>query len=129
MPVVSCVPVIPSADLEKTLRLWRDGLEFTPSREMYQDGRMVGCMLQNGKLWFWLNQRAGTPVRPEDYHGIHLYWAPTDLKETRERLKNLGFGVSEIVNREYGQTEFSLTDDDGFDHCFGVDTKEAGFSV
>jgi catechol 2,3-dioxygenase-like lactoylglutathione lyase family enzyme len=120
VPVVSCVPVIPSADLEKTLRLWRDGLGFSPSREMYKDGRMVGCMLDNGKLWFWLNQRAGTPVRPEEYHGISLYWTPSDLQATREQLKSLGFAVSDIVERDYGQTEFFLTDDDGFDHCFGV---------
>lgn len=123
MPDLSCMPVIPSADLDKTLRLWRDGLGFSPSRQMYKDGRMVGCMLQNGNVWFWLNQRAGTPVRPENYHGIYLYWAPADLHETRERLQNLGFKVSEIVDRDYGQTEFFLTDDDGFDHCFGVDTK------
>jgi len=123
MPVVSCIPVIPSADLEKSLRLWRDGLEFSTSREMYKDGRMIGCMLQNGNLWFWLNQRAGTPEKPENYHGINLYWAPADIHETRDRLKNLGFGVSELVNRDYGQTEFFLTDDDGFSHCFGVATE------
>ena len=126
MPVVSCVPVIPSADLEKTLRLWRDGLGFSPSREMRRDGKLIGCMLQNGNLWFWLNQRAGTTVKPEDYNGIRLYWAPTDLGETRERLQSLGFGVSEIEERDYGQTEFFLTDDDGFEHCFGVATEKAG---
>jgi hypothetical protein len=124
MPVVSCIPVIPSADLENSLRLWRDGLGFSTSLEMHRDGRMIYCMLQKANLWFMLNQRAGTPVRPEDYHGIYLYWAPTDIHETRERLKSLGFGVSEIVDRDYGQTEFFLTDDDGFDHCFGVDTKQ-----
>lgn len=122
MPVVSCIPVIPSADLEKSLRLWVDGLGFSTSRAMHKDGKLIGCMLQNGNLWFWLNQRAGTAQKPEDYHGINLYWAPTDIHETRERLKALGFGVSEIVDRDYGQTEFFLTDDDGFSHCFGVAT-------
>jgi len=57
MTMQSCIPVIPSVDLEKSLRLWRDGL---------------------------------------------------------------GFEVSEITKRDYGQTEFFLVDDDGFDHCFGV---------
>jgi len=59
MHVQSCVPVIPSADLERSLRFWVDGLGFT---------------------------------------------------------------VSEISHRDYGQTEFFLTDDDGYTHCFGVAT-------
>ena len=55
-----------------------------------------------------LNQRAGTPVKPEDYEGIRLYWAPTDIHKTRERLKSLEYGVSELEHRDYGQTEFVL---------------------
>jgi len=31
--------------------------------------------------------------------------------------------VSDIEERDYGLTEFVVTDDDGFTHCFGVDTK------
>ncbi|MGP8251561.1 MAG: VOC family protein [Terracidiphilus sp.] len=124
MPVQSCIPIIPSADLKKSLRLWVDGLGFSTSREMHKDGRLVGCMLNKGNMWFWLNQRAGNPVKPEDYNGISLYWAPSDIKETREHLKSLGFGVSELEERYYGQTEFFLTDDDGFTHCFGVATKK-----
>lgn len=67
-----------------------------------------------------LNQRAGTPVKPSDYEGIRLYWASADIHKTRARLQNLGYAVSELVDREYGQTEFFLTDDDGYSHCFGV---------
>jgi hypothetical protein len=32
--VVSCIPVIPSANLERSLRLWVDGLSFEMDREM-----------------------------------------------------------------------------------------------
>ncbi len=124
MPVQFCIPVIPSADLEKSLRFWIDGLEFAAEKQMYQEGRLINCMLQKGNMWLMLNQRVGNAVEPEDYHGIRLYWAPTEIQETRERLKKLGYGVSEIEDREYGQTEFFLTDDDGFSHCFGVDTAE-----
>lgn len=28
--------------------------------------------------------------------------------------------TSDIVEREYRQTEFFVTDDDGYSHCFGV---------
>ena len=31
--------------------------------------------------------------------------------------------VSELEHRAYGQTEFFLTDDDGYSHCFGVATQ------
>ena len=125
MPVKYCIPIIPSADLDRSLRLWVDGLGFSMHTEMHKEGRLIFCMLQKENLQFMLNQRAGTPVKPQDYNGISLYWAPTDIHETRDRLKDLGYGVSELEDREYGQTEFFLTDDDGFTHCFGVPTKKA----
>ena len=123
MSVQSCIPIIPSEDLKKSLRLWVDGLGFSISTEMHKDGTLSLCMLQKGNLWFMLNQRAGNPVKPSDYNGISLYWAPSDIHETRDRLKALGYAVSELEDRDYGQTEFFLTDDDGFSHCFGVATN------
>ena len=123
MPVESCIPIIPSANLEKSLRLWVDGLGFSISSEMRKGDKLIFCMLRKDALFFMLNQRAGTPVKPNGYNGIRLYWAPKDIHETRERLKSLGYRVSELEDRDYGQTEFLLTDDDGFSHCFGVPTK------
>jgi uncharacterized glyoxalase superfamily protein PhnB len=123
MAVESCIPVIPSADLEKSLRFWVDGLEFSTTSEMRKNDQLINCMLRKDDLYFMLNQRAGTPVKPKDYNGIRLYWAPKDILETRERLKSLGYRVSELEDRDYGQTEFLLTDDDGYSHCFGVPTK------
>ena len=124
MPVESCIPVIPSKDLEKSLRLWVDGLGFLTSSEMRKNGKLIFCMLRKDNLWFMLNQRAGNPAKPANYEGIRLYWAPMDIHETRERLKTLGYSVSELQDRDYGQTEFFLTDDDGFSHCFGVPTQK-----
>ena len=123
MPVESCIPVIPSADLNRSLRLWVDGLGFAVSSEMRKDGKLIFCMLHKGAMWFMLNQRAGSPQKPDDYDGIRLYWAPKDIRETREHLKSLGYSVSELEDRYYGQTEFFLTDDDGFSHCFGVSAQ------
>ena len=124
MTVESCIPVIPSADLNKSLRFWVEGLGLTMDREMRHEGKLIGCMVHNSQhLYFWLNQRAGAPARPENYEGIRLYWAPSNIQQVRERLKHLGYAVSDIVEREYGQTEFFVTDDDGFSHCFGVATK------
>jgi catechol 2,3-dioxygenase-like lactoylglutathione lyase family enzyme len=116
----SCTPVIPSADLEKSLRFWVDGLGLKMDSEMRQEDKLVGCMVYNEHTRFWLNQRAGSPVKPEDYEGIRLYWAPINLHETWQRLKQLGYPVSGIINRDYGQVEFFVTDDDGYSHCFGV---------
>jgi catechol 2,3-dioxygenase-like lactoylglutathione lyase family enzyme len=123
VPLESCIPIIPSKDIEKSLRFWRDGLGFKVDREMERDGKLIFCMLRNDKLTFMLNQRAGTPIKPENYEGIRLYWAPPDLHATRTRLKDLGYNVSDIVDRDYGQTEFFVADDDGFSHCFGVPTQ------
>jgi catechol 2,3-dioxygenase-like lactoylglutathione lyase family enzyme len=126
MTVESCMPVIPSADLEKSLRFWVEGLGLTVDREMRREGKLIGCMVHDGRhLYFWLNQRAGMPVKPVNYEGIRLYWAPANIQEMRERLKQLGYAVSDIQERDYGQTEFFVTDDDGYSHCFGVATKKA----
>jgi catechol 2,3-dioxygenase-like lactoylglutathione lyase family enzyme len=123
MTMGSCIPVIPSADIEKSLRFWVEGLGLKVDREMRRESKLIGCMVHNEDLYFWLNQRAGTPTKPEDYNGISLYWGPTDIHKTRDRLKQLGYGVSDIVDRDYGQTEFFVTDEDGFFHCFGIATK------
>jgi lactoylglutathione lyase len=40
--------------------------------------------------------------------------------------ERLGYGVSEMNVRDYGQTEFFVTDDDGYSHCFGVPTSKDG---
>jgi hypothetical protein len=122
MSLRSCTPVIPSADLDKTLRLWVEGLGFSLESEMREEGRLIFCMLRNGHMRCMLNQRAGSPLTPASYEGIRLYWAPSDIHETRQRLIRLGYPVSEIVERDYGQTEFFLADDDGHSHCFGVPT-------
>lgn len=126
MPVNSCIPVIPSLDLEKSLRFWVEGLGLAMDRPMRRDGKLIGCMVHNERLYFWLNERPGSPIVPEDYEGIRLYWAPDDLHALRERLQRLGYAVSEIEDRDYGQTEFFVTDDDGYSHCFGVATEKAG---
>jgi catechol 2,3-dioxygenase-like lactoylglutathione lyase family enzyme len=119
------MPIIPSADLERSLRFWVDGLGLSMDRPMRQGGRLVGCMVHDERLSFWLNERAGTPEMPENYEGIRLYWAPNDLHALRARLESLGYAVSEVDDRDYGQTEFFVTDDDGYSHCFGVATAEA----
>ena len=121
--VKSCTPVIPTADLEKSLRFWVDGLGLTMDRPVRDGSKLIGCMVHNDHLAFWLNQRAGIPVKPPDYEGIRLYWAPSDIYAMREHLKKLGFAVSELEKRDYGQTEFFLTDADGYSHCFGVATN------
>jgi catechol 2,3-dioxygenase-like lactoylglutathione lyase family enzyme len=121
--LLSCIPVISSSNLEKSLRFWVEGLGLTVDREMRHEGRLIGCMVHNENLYFWLNQRAGTPIIPVDYEGIRLYWAAVDIHKVREHLIRLGFEASDIEDREYGQTEFFVTDDDGYSHCFGVPTK------
>lgn len=123
MTVKACIPVIPAADLEKSLRFWVEGLGLTIDREMRRDGKLIGCMVHNEYTCFWLNEREGTSITPENYEGIRLYWTPSDIHGTRERLKQLGFEVSDIEEREYGQTEFFVTDNDGYSHCFGIAAK------
>ncbi|KRA80473.1 VOC family protein [Altererythrobacter sp. Root672] len=127
MSVNNCIPVVPSVDLEKSLRLWRDGLGFTETWwEAHREGVLVGAGISKGRMMFMLNIRAGTPDRPEDYEGVRFYWNPDDLYALREHLLGLGYAVSDVEERDYGQAEFFMTDDDGFEHCFGVSTSQTG---
>ena len=126
MLVESCIPVIPSADIEKSLRFWVEGLGLTMDRPMRHGGKLTGCMVHNERVCFWLNRRAGSPIKPDNYEGVRLYWAPADIHALRGRLQRLGYNVSEIDVRDYGQTEFFVTDNDGFSHCFGVATERVG---
>ena len=41
MPVAFCIPIIPSANLEKSLRLCVDGLGFSISSEMRKDDKLI----------------------------------------------------------------------------------------
>ena len=126
MSIKSCMPLIPSADLERSLRFWVEGVGLKVDTEMHEDGKLVGCMVHNEHVIFWLNRRAASPQKPDNYEGIRLYWAPDDIHAMRARLMRLGYAVSELVDRDYGQTEFFITDDDGYSHCFGVSsTKNA----
>ncbi len=120
MSIDSCIPIIPSFDLRKSLRLWVDVLGFVVETDMEKNDEIVFCMLRKNKMSLMLNRRIGDASNPENYEGIRLYWTPTDLEEIRNKLMEFGYQVSEIVNRDYGQKEFFFTDDDGFSHCFGV---------
>lgn len=124
MLVQSCIPVIPSADLEKSLRFWVEGMGLTMDRPMRREGKLIGCMVHHEDLYFWLNEREGSSIAPADFDGIRLYWGPCDIHALRDHLQRLGFAVSEITDRDYGQTEFFVTDDDGHSHCFGVATQK-----
>lgn len=121
MSLTYCLPVVPSADLRRSLRLWRDGLGFDQTwYEEERDGKLVGCGIAQGAIRVLLNIRSGGAEKPPGYQGVRFYWTPDDLPALRERLLSLGYAPSELAERYYGQTEFTLTDDDGFEHCFGV---------
>ena len=125
MPIESCIPVIPCVDVESGLRFWVDGLGLRMNQAIRHDGKLVGCMVGNERVRFWLNRCADAPRSPDGGAGIRLYWAPDDLPALRERLNALGYTVSNVTERDYGQTEFFVTDDDGHSHCFGVATRRA----
>jgi hypothetical protein len=89
-----------SSDLEKSLRCWVEGLGLIMDRPMRrQDGRLIGCMVHNERLYFWLNQRAGASMQPENDEGIRLYWALSDIHILRDRLQRLGYAGSEVSRR------------------------------
>ena len=89
----------------------------------YENEILTGCILTKDNLCFMLNIRYGVTQRPENYEGVRFYWTPTDLEKLRAELLALDFNPSNVTERDYGQSEFFLTDTDGFEHCFGVATS------
>ena len=54
MTVTSCIPIVPSVDLERSLRLWREGLGFDETwYEQHREGKLTAAqrLLREG----WLN--------------------------------------------------------------------------
>ena len=125
MAVEGYIAVIPSSDLQRSNRLWTEGLGYTVEDAIDRDGVRVWCMLSGPGGRVMLNIREGEAAGPEGYEGIRLYWTPTDLDALHARLRDLGFAVSDIVVRDYGMREFALDDDDGHNHCFGVPAPAA----
>ena len=107
MPVESRIPIIPSANLEKSLRLWVDGLGFSMSSEMRKDEKLIFCMLRKDDLCFMLNRHAGTPVKPEDYEGIRLRWAPQETQDQRA-IEEPWIRVSDLDIETTDRLSFSL---------------------
>jgi hypothetical protein len=106
MPLESCIPILPSGDLGRSLRFWLDGLGLSVGRAMRHDGRLVGSMVRGEGLSFWLNPRTGPPITSEGDEGIRLYWTPGDIRVLREHLSRLGYPASGIVDRDYGPADY-----------------------
>ena len=90
---------------------------------MRKDDKLIFYMLRKDESCFMLNQGAGTPVKPRDYESIRLYWGRR-IYTNQRAIEEPWYGVSELEHRDYGQTEFVLTNDDGYSHCFGVPTQD-----
>ena len=58
MALESRIPIIPSVDLEKSLRLWVDGLGFHVDSEMREDGKLTFARKYDidvgDKSMFWM---------------------------------------------------------------------------
>jgi hypothetical protein len=83
-----------------------------------EDGRLIGSVVHTERLSFWLNQRADSPTTLRAMRASGLLGAPRHPRIEGSPAR-LGYGVSEITDREYGQTEFFVIDDDG--HFTGLE--------
>jgi hypothetical protein len=112
-------------DVERSLRLWRDGLGFSETWwEARREGTLVGVGVRKDHMTFMLNIRAGTPRQARGLRGRPVLLGarrPAWPARAPDRARLRG---SDLQQRDYGQTEFFLTDDDGFEHCFGVPTPQ-----
>lgn len=125
MSVNSCIPIIPTADVERSLRLFRDGLGIEDIwwEQRSAEGRLVAAGIRKDHMAFMFNPPPEGAEKPASHEGIRFYWAPDDLRALHAKLAGMGYAVSDMHKRDYGHTEFFLTDDDGFSHCFGVPTE------
>ncbi|MCS3735626.1 hypothetical protein [Mucilaginibacter dorajii] len=55
-------------------------------------------------------------------YAVGLYPAPANIHVSRACLKQMGYELSDMEDRDYGQTLF-FTDDDGYSYCFRIATS------
>ncbi len=121
LQVRSLVPTLTVNDLQRSLKLYRDGLGFNVSEEMKDGDKLMGVMLQAGDFTVGLAQDDFKKGKDRVKGiGMRLYLETSqDLAELARHVKSAGFTTGEgPAPLPWGPTGFTVTDPDGFKLTF-----------
>ncbi len=121
LQVRSIVPTLTVNDLQRSLKLYRDGLGFHVGEEMKDGDKLMGVMLQAGEHTLGLAQDDFKKGRDRVKGiGMRLYLETSqDLGELAKHVKSAGFTTGEgPAPLPWGPTGFTVTDPDGFKMTF-----------
>jgi uncharacterized glyoxalase superfamily protein PhnB len=111
------------ADMEKSLKFYRDVLGFTVSQTVPPDkGPFIFAWMQHGDAVVFLNQRMPPqPGQPDLFAGrqiggtLSLYIAMEGIDEFLKTVEGHGVKLAVPLHKEfYGMKEFAVYDPDGY---------------
>jgi glyoxylase I family protein len=121
MRMQSCTPLLNVADIEASLRFWRDLLGFAVASSYEYEGRLAFAMLRSGEARVMLNRHGGDPVarraRPP-YTEAMVFLSVDSVHDLVRDLRAKGFDAPEPSRESYGLDEVIVRDPDGYEIGF-----------
>jgi uncharacterized glyoxalase superfamily protein PhnB len=121
LQVRSLVPTLTVNDLKKSIQFYRDGLGFTVTEEMNDEGKLLGVMLEAGGFSMGLSQDDFSKGKDRVKGvGMRLYLeTDQDLEALSRQAKAAGITPGEGLGPlPWGPLGFTVLDPDGFKLTF-----------
>jgi len=129
MTMQTCRPLLNVADIETSLRFWRDLMGFEEITRFEFEGRLAFANLRSGEVELMLNARGGDPqarrARPH-YTEAVLYFGVVSVHDLVRDLRAKGCESPDPEAQEYGVDEIVLRDPDGYEIAFTSPIDFAG---
>jgi uncharacterized glyoxalase superfamily protein PhnB len=121
MTMQTCRPLLNVADIEASLKFWRDLIGFEEITRFESEGRLAFANLRSGEVELMLNARGGDPrarrARPH-YTEAVLYFGVVSVHDLVRDLRAKGCEAPDPEAQEYGVDEIILRDPDGYEIAF-----------
>ena len=129
MTFETCRPLLNVADIDASLRFWRDLVGFEVVITYQAEGRTAFAQLKSGEAQLMLNFRGGDPAprraRPHYTEAVFYFGVPSVHALVRA-LRDKGFAAPEPETQAYGLDEITVRDPDGYEIAFTSPTAAGG---
>jgi catechol 2,3-dioxygenase-like lactoylglutathione lyase family enzyme len=115
-------PNLMVADMEKSLKFYRDVLGFTVSQTVPEKPPFIFAWMKRGDAELFLNQHMPPqPGQPDLYNGsklggtLSMYMPLEGIEELHKTMESNGVKIAIPLHKEfYGMKEFAVHDPDGY---------------
>lgn len=120
---------ITCADVEASIRFYRDVLGFSVAQQFERDGKVAGAVIVSGSTAIVLNQDDGKlgwdRIKGQGIYVQMNVASPAEVDAAADRIRAAGFTLlNEPADRPWGARMFQVLDPSGFK--LGVSTPLAG---